>query len=290
MTGCAAVPVNLPPVTEQPTHARLPGKIIWHDLLTKTPEASQRFYEELFGWEFESIGLNFGAVASANYTLIRHRGRLIGGMIDQTRLKTTADISQWVVLMSTDDIDAAVATIRDSGGTVFTPPTELADRGRIAVVADPEGALFALLQTKDGDPVDAEPAPNDFLWNELWANDIDAAANFYRRLMGYDLEEEVVTADTSYHYLSSNGTPRVGILPNPIEGLQPLWATYIRVTDPAAICARVEALGGQILLAPAERDLGGVVALIAGPSGAGVALQTWEPDDRRAQTESEGMK
>jgi len=276
--GCTAVP-NMPPVTDKPTNASLPGKIIWHDLITDTPAASEAFYTELFGWEFESVGLGFGASASANYKLIRHDGRLIGGMIDQTRLSVEEDISQWIVLVSTDDIERSVQVVVDDGGTVFTPPTALADRGRIAVVADPQGALFALLETKDGDPLDHQPGLNDFLWNELWTNDTAAAVGFYQHLAGYDLEEKVVTADESYQYLSKDGVPRAGILANPIEDLAPLWSTYIRVEDPAAITARVEALGGRVLLPVHERQLGVQVALIAGPSGAGIVIQTWQPQD-----------
>jgi predicted enzyme related to lactoylglutathione lyase len=277
VVGCTAV--NLPSVTDEPTNARLPGKIIWHDLITDTPAATEKFYSELFGWEFESIGFGFGPIARANYKLIRHNGRLIGGMIDQKQLDTDADISQWVALMSTDDIDRAVGVITDEGGTVFTPPTMLADRGRIAVVADPQGALFALLETKDGDPVDREPDLNDFLWHEVWTDDVSKATAFYRRLAGFDLEEEAVADDDTYRFLSRDGVPRVGLLTMPVEDLAPLWSTYIRVEDPVAITARVEALGGRVLLPVQERDLGGQVALIAGPSGAGFAIQTWQPEE-----------
>jgi predicted enzyme related to lactoylglutathione lyase len=276
--GCTAVP-NIPSITDKPTNMSLPGKIIWHDLITDTPAASEAFYTALFGWEFESVGIGFGSGASTNYKLIRHDGRLIGGMIDQTRLEVEDDISQWVVLVSTDDIERAVQIVIDDGGTVFTPPTALADRGRIAVVADPQGAFFALLETKDGDPLDRKPSINDFLWNELWTDDTAAAVRFYQHLAGYDLEEKIVTADESYQFLSKDGVPRAGILTNPIEDLAPLWSTYVRVEDPAAITAQVEALGGRILLPVHDRELGGQVALIAGPSGAGIVIQTWQPQD-----------
>jgi predicted enzyme related to lactoylglutathione lyase len=66
----------------------------------------------------------------------------------------------------------------------------------------------------------------------------------------------------------------MGILQDPIEDLPATWASYIRVED-MSVLDKVEELGGQILLPVADRDIGGQVALIAGPSGAGVALQTW---------------
>jgi hypothetical protein len=64
----------------------------------------------------------------------------------------------------------------------------------------------------------------------------------------------------------------------PVEDLTPLWVSYLRIEDATAldaIVARVEELGGSILLDPQDREIGGRVALIAGPSGAGIALQTW---------------
>ena len=60
---------------------------------------------------------------------------------------------------------------------------------------------------------------------------------------------------------------------NPFEGERPVWVNYIRVEDPAAITARVEGLGGNILVEAQERDIGGKVAFIAGPSGAGIVLR-----------------
>jgi hypothetical protein len=56
VAACASLNVNLPSITETPTGERLPGKIVWRDLLTNDPAASQRFYGELFGWEFKSVG------------------------------------------------------------------------------------------------------------------------------------------------------------------------------------------------------------------------------------------
>ena len=78
VSACAALNVNLPSITETPTGERSPGKIIWRDLLTNDPAASQKFYGELFGWEFESVGEASNLRSNSAYTLIRHTGKLIG--------------------------------------------------------------------------------------------------------------------------------------------------------------------------------------------------------------------
>ena len=285
LIGCASMSVNLPAVTDQPTGERLPGKIIWRDLLTHEPEAVRRFYGELFGWEFEQLSSNFGFGQTANYSLIRHRGELIGGMIDLNRLETReadkASLSQWIVLMSVADIDAAVAAVKRSGGKVLTPPTEMMDRGRLALIEDDQGAALALVETRDGDPVDREPPVGGFLWDELWTIDVDQATDFYKQLAEFRAGDQPVDDQRSYRFLKTGDRARVGLLERPAAEIDPVWVTYIRVADPAAVTKRVPELGGRVLLPPEERDLGGQVALILDPSGAGVALQTWEPSESR---------
>jgi predicted enzyme related to lactoylglutathione lyase len=276
--GCAGIQPDLPSITESPTNSRSPGKIVWHDLITRTPAESRKFYEELFGWDFVAVGSVLGFGDNDTYSVIRNNGHLIGGMIDANSLKSSEDISQWVTLMSVTDINAAVEKFTQQGGTVFTPPTNLAQRGQIAVVADPTGALLGLLQTRDGDPADREPELNDFLWDELWTTDVTAATSFYTDVVGYKYTDENVDyddRDDDYRVLRQGDKPRAGVMLNPFEDVKPVWVNYIRVADPAAITARVEALGGRILVEAQPRDIGGTAAFIAGPSGAGIALQTW---------------
>jgi predicted enzyme related to lactoylglutathione lyase len=280
--NCASLNIDLPPVTESPGGERLPGKIIWHDLLTNDPAASQAFYGELFGWEFKDIGIAVGLNSDSAYTQIRHNGRLIGGMIDTLAVNGRVDISQWVVSMSVSDIDAAVAAVTAEGGDVITPPTDLQRRGRIAVVRDKEGALLAMLQTASGDPADRQPEFGDFLWNELWTTNADSATTFYEGLTGlkmatWDVDENQESGAT-YRLLKAGETPRVGIMPNPLEDLGPVWVSYLRVKNPASIAERASELGGRVIVEAQPRPLGGEVAFIAGPSGAGIALQTWPLD------------
>jgi len=289
LTGCSNM--NLPAVTEKASNNQLEGKIIWHDLITDKPELTKKFYQELFGWQFEELTLAGGLFGKVNYTLIRHNGKLIGGMIDQTKLQVDKDISQWVVLMSVADINKAVDEVKSSGGTVFSPATDLGDRGKIAIVADPQGALLGFLQTKQGDPEDGKViVDGDFLWNELWTDNVDKATEFYQRIAEYDVDDRNIksanTSDKNYRLLKTKNKPRVGVLTNPVENLTPIWVSYLRIKDAKSLDAlvdKVEGLSGEILLAPQDRAIGGRVAFIAGPSGAGIALQTW-PDKVASKT------
>lgn len=274
--GCTTTGISLPAVTDAPTGEHDTGRIIWRDLISNKPAESRQFYEELFGWEFEGVGNLFNLGGEDAYSLIRHNGRLIGGMVNEAWLNNEADdISQWVVLMSVADVDAAAATFAAGGGEVLTPPTDVADRGRMAIVVDPQGALLALVQTAEGDPARHEPGYGDFLWDELWTTDLSAATDFYSGMTGLEPNDVALEADRTYRVLSRNDAPTLGMMAHPFDEQRPVWVTYIRVEDPAAITARVEELGGTVYLEAQDRPLGGQVALIADPSGAGIALQTW---------------
>ncbi len=267
LAACTALQTDLPAITESPTDNRDTGRVVWHDLLTNTPDASRRFYSKLFGWQFEDSG-------TEAYQLIRHEGKLIGGMADTRALGHEANVSQWVTVISVANMEAAVVAVKNGGGKVLTPPTHLPSRGTLAVIEDPEGAFFALLQTTAGDPPEAEPVLNGFLWDEVWAREIDNTRRFYQSVFAYELDS-TATAEGDYGVFSTSSMPRLGLLPHPFPEVRPVMANYLWVEDPAAITQKVEALGGEILLEAGPRPLGGTVALIAGPSGAGIALQTW---------------
>ena len=275
LAGCATLAPNLPAITDAPTGSRTSGRVVWHDLLTSTPDESRRFYSELFGWEFERPGIG----GPRGYELIRQDGRLIGGMVDANLLRRDVDISQWITLISVDDVQAAVASVEREGGEVLTRPTDVGARGTIAVVTGVEGAVFAMIETKAGDPGETEPVTNGWLWDELWTGDVERSTGFYRNVLGYSFEDRRPgAADTTYRLLTAGGRPRAGVMANPFEGERPVWVNYLRVADPAAVTARVASLGGRVLVEAQARPIGGRVAFIADPSGAAIALQTWPLD------------
>ena len=279
VAGCATITPELPAITDKPTGSHFEGRIVWHDLLTTTPAESRKFYGELFGWEFERPGLSVGIGDADSYMLIRHNGELIGGMLDANIMKRETNISQWITVMSVRDISAATGRVTANGGEVLTPPTDVGSRGTLAVVAGPDKAIIALVQTRSGDPAERKPVSNGWLWNELWTNNVEQATGFYQAVAGFEIENHAVQGeDQDYRVLKSGDAPRAAIMPNPFERELPVWVNYIRVDDPAVITARVEELGGIVILDASPRPLGGEVAFVAGPSGAGVALQTWPLD------------
>lgn len=272
LAGCAGVdPSRIPAIGAAGEGARLPGKVVWHDLLTEDPVAARRFYGELFGWTFEDVDIGGGKT----YTVIRHRGQPIAGLVDARGIDEGVNVSRWVPIVSVDDLQQAVAHARANGAPVFQEPLEVPQRGRMAVIADNQGAVLTLLQSIAGDPSDREVSVGDFLWNEHWSADPERAADFYTGLIPA-FSVTVPDGDAKpYRILKSAGLPRAGILASPVPQMPSTWMAYIKVDDAAAVAAAAQALGGRVLLQPRENPLGGEVAILADPTGAGFLIQTW---------------
>ena len=268
-TGCSTKKVVVPAVTQTPTNIYHEGTFVWHDLLTdKLPEV-KTFYSELFGWEFEGEDN-----PRAPYTLIKLNGKPIGGIV-YSDLKKDVNESQWISYLSVADVDSAAQFIEQNGGTIYRQPWDLANRGRLAVVSDAQGALLVLFRASEGDPAESEPEMNEWLWNELFSSDPEASLTLYENLVGYTHESHAVRDTAIYYVVKIGDNARAGILKNPFTGVRPNWLPYLRVEDPGVLVEKVEALGGKVALAPREDIRKGSVALIIDPSGAAVAIQRW---------------
>ena len=266
LTGCAAGKKSsslvLTPVTDTPTGIHHQGKFVWNDLLTDDVETAKDFYGQLFGWTFTQLG---------RYTVVQSEGRSIGGMVELKADPEKPSAARWLCTLSVDDVDAAVALVKSEGGTVNEGPLELLNRGRGALVRDPQGAQLVLLHSEVGDPEDEEPAMMSWLWHELWSNNSEASLAFYQKLAGYDYEGEA----TDYLILTREDQWRAGIRFIDDSELEMRWVPVVRVVDTEAIAEKAEQLGGEIRVAPRPTESGGSVALLVDPSGARVIIQSW---------------
>ena len=184
-------------------------------------------------------------------------------------------------LMSVDDVDAAVAVIVQAGGSVNMEPWDNPTRGRMALVTDPQGALVVFLRSVGGDPpnLDADNlVSNRWMFTELWAHDPSAAVEVYGAVAGYTAERVTVGPINDYVVLKRDGRTRAGVNQLPWEEVQSNWLPYVKVEDPTATAARVEALGGRILFPPSPEVRNGSVALVMDPMGAAFAIQKWPPE------------
>ncbi|MBZ5590572.1 MAG: hypothetical protein LAO05_18635, partial [Acidobacteriia bacterium] len=168
---------------------------------------------------------------------------------------------------------------------VVFEPRSFPQRGRQAVLADPQGAVFAVLASSSGDPADVLAAPGEWIWSSLHTQDPDTDAAFYQTLFGYDVFD-VPSADNKEHViLSSDDYARASVNPFPGDSSHrhPHWLNFVRVADATAAAAKVVALGGRVIVEPHVDRHGGNVAVVADPTGAPFGLMEWSDTDSKKE-------
>jgi hypothetical protein len=119
----------------------MPGNstFIWNELVCSDVNTCGDFYADLLGWERKEVETHDGQP----YTIFLKDGRAIGGMI--TLQDAAADTSHWEPYIQVDDVDAYVRKIAPLGGKVLTPPHDVPEIGRVALISDPSAARLALI-------------------------------------------------------------------------------------------------------------------------------------------------
>ena len=117
-----------------------PGALCWCELDTTDTASAQKFYTGLFGW---------GAKVSPEYTEWQMNGTSIGGLMKIPKEWGPVP-PNWLVYFASDDVDATAAKAAKAGGKTIVPPGDIPDMGRFAVLADPQGAVFAIFRPAPG--------------------------------------------------------------------------------------------------------------------------------------------
>jgi len=240
------------------------GQPVWLDLLTDKPEMAIRFYQEVFGWQFEAGPKGYSTITSGD--------RPMGGVMG-TDADSRVGESLWLVSVTVDDIGPAIQLVSQQGGVVLDGPGVNALGQPYVVVADPQGAALVLVSDAEADLDDAELVSNGWAWLELWAQDVPAATEFYSSLAAYQVERLVRPADDPYNVLKVAGQAQLGIVSSPWQGMQANWLPYILVEDVGAVIADVEAASGKVILPPLPDYDDGRVAILADPTGGVFAIQ-----------------
>ena len=252
-----------------------PGLFCWAELSTSDANSAKSFYPTLFGWDVEDNEIPGGGV----YTMYKLRGRYVGASSEQREDERSQGIPpHWNLYISTDDADGDAKRAEAAGGTVVAPAFDVMDAGRMAVIADPTGAIFGLWQSGQHRGFGLAFETGSVVWNELLTNDLDRATAFYTETFGWTAESSPTPTGTSYTVFRKGETQVAGAMANPegMESMPPNWGVYYAVDDCDAIAARVKELGGSIYFGPQFMETVGKFATCADPQGA--AFSILEPD------------
>jgi len=264
----AANAAPFPAINSSPSKDVLPGKLVWADLFTSQPAEATKFYCDLFGWTSTTIDQK-----GKTYTIFTNDGTPVAGLAPHSLAKESHP-SRWIGYVSVADIDATLAAVVKSGGTVHAPAKKFPDRGFQAIVADIDGDAIGLLQSSSGDPADGETKTGGWNWFELYVKDPKATTSFYHEALGFDVAPETNSDRKSDFVLSSNGNARAGVAPIPddVKDGKPSWLGVIRVADLDQTLSKVASLGGEVLVAPHSVEFGSRFAIILDPTGGTIGL------------------
>ncbi|HSF64392.1 MAG TPA: VOC family protein, partial [Paracoccaceae bacterium] len=119
---------------------RIQGNPCWYELDTPDLDAAGSFYARILGWKVADSGM-----AGFDYRLARSGDDMVAGMMSNVG-QLGGPSPSWLIYFAVDDCDQTAADIRVAGGKVWKEPADIPGTGRFAVVADPQGAVFGLLQ------------------------------------------------------------------------------------------------------------------------------------------------
>ena len=252
------------------------GAFIWYELMTPDPEGAKAFYDAVVGWNIESQS-NF----PNGYRMIgRSDGKFAGGLLPlDAEMQQHGARPTWLGYIYVDDVDESVRSIEQAGGKTFMPAFDIPEVGRVAMVADPQGAPFYIMKPipPANDPtaksdVFSETAEQRVSWNELSTSDPAAARKFYTAQFGWDDTQFMDIGEMGeYRFLEHDGT-RIGALCGVMPGGQSQWRYYFRVPSIAKAKEVAEANGGTIHMGPHQVPTGDYIVIGSDPQGAEFAL------------------
>jgi hypothetical protein len=243
-----------------------PGTPSWVDLGTADIDATRSFYEGLFGWETQVAD----DPAAGGYTMCTLGGKNVAGL---GPLMSQDQPPAWTSYVSVASCDATVAKAKDAGGMVFVEPMDVLDVGRMAIFADPTGAVIAVWEPRAHQGADLVNEPGTFCWNELATRDVETAKKFYEAVFGWGSETNTFGPGTYTEWKVGDRT--VGGMMEMGENMPPSvpphWLVYFAVADCDATVEQAQKLGGSVFVPPIDIPPGRF-AVIADSQGAMLAV------------------
>ena len=240
------------------------GLPCWYELATPDIDGAQAFYPALLGWSIADSG-----TPGMDYRLASIGGAMVAGLMQALPDQPTG----WRLYFAVDDCDATAALAAAHGATIIVPPADIPGTGRFAVLIDPQGAVFALLQPLPGGSGGAfdQARPGHGNWHELITANPTAALAFYGTLFGWTKARAVpMGPDMTYHVFAHNGQDIGGTCALPDTA--PHWKPYFGVASVAVAATQTKSTGGTVIHGPDPVPGGAFTLQIADSTGIRLAL------------------
>jgi hypothetical protein len=272
------------------------GVTCWVDAALPDPEAATDFYGSLFGWEFED---RMPADAPGHYFAARLRGRDVAAL--GSKPDDFPGPSAWNTYVWVKSADEAAAAVKEAGGSVLMGPFDVLEAGRMAAVADPQGAVINLWEARRHR---GAQLVNDFgawTFSGLSTTDPEGAIAFYRSAFGWEADwaeddwtflrvpgygDYLERAEPGLRKLLAERNAPPGFedatawlmsMAGQPEGTPPNWSVTFGVEDVDATAARAVELGGKVLVEPFDSPPVRM-AVLSDPQGLAFTVSKYDPD------------
>lgn len=245
------------------TNSHAPGTFSWIELGTSNTTGAKAFYTDLFGWTVNEIPMGEMGI----YYIFQKSGRDAAAMYQQGPDQEGIP-PHWLSYVAVSSADAAAEKAASLGANVAKGPFDVFDQGRMAVIGDPQGAMFAIWEAKASQGLGVRDEDDTLCWNELQARDATKAKAFYSALFGWRLKDspeysEIYAGDKAIGgMMNSQSPPEV-----PSHGMP-----YFAVADCDATVKKAQAGGAMVYVPPMDIPKVGRFAVLADPQGAVFAV------------------
>jgi uncharacterized protein len=252
------------------------GDFIWYELMTPDRKSAEAFYATVIGWHFDG---------DESYRHIAASEGHVGGLLQLSpEMLEGGAHPAWFGYILVDDVDASVAAIIANGGKVHMPARDMTNVGRMALVADAQGAAFYVMKPEPPEGREGEqshafsydrPRIGHCAWNELSTSDPEAAKAFYGKQFGWQVDGGMDMGEMGMYEFwgPTDGRGMLGaVMPKMPEMPVSAWTFYFRVPDIDTAAGAIKANGGSMIMEPMEIP-GGEFSLNAfDPQGAAFGL------------------
>jgi predicted enzyme related to lactoylglutathione lyase len=276
----------------------LPGVPSWVDTSQPDPEAAVAFYGGLFGWNFEDV---MPPGSPGKYFIARLRGGDVAAV--GSTPEEGPPMAVWNTYVCVESADEAASKVQEAGGRVVMDPFDVTDAGRMAVFADPEGAVFCVWQAKRHKGARIVNEHGSLNFNGLNTRDAEGAKSFYGSVFGWETlglgggvemwrlpgyGDFLEQGDPGLRErMAESGAPEgfedVVASLNPIGDDQPdapaHWSVTFAVDDADATAERAAELGGQVLVQPFDAPWVRMT-VITDPQGATFIASKFVPENK----------
>ena len=230
-----------------------PGTFSWVELASPDATATKDFYGGLFGWTFQDFPVEPDSV----YTMFFKNDRPVAACYEQGSEPGSAPPS-WLSYITVNSADETAKLAEARGGNMLQAPFDVTDVGRMALVSDPSGAVFALWEPRRHAGAGLVNEPGTLCWNELRTADPGSVVPFYKALFDWDADAEDMGDGLAYTTISVGSQRNGGIMPadGPAQ-----WQVYFAVEDADDTVARAVELGGEVTSPPMDMPYGRIATL-----------------------------